>query len=127
VKRADTLFQARRWPAARASYERAHDSVAGAERDRVHVRIAACDVQLRRFQQAHDTLKGQRAGAHSDEATFHYLSALRGLGERAEYEREARGFADSRRQSPFAEEARTTWPRTSSSMTRTRARTRCSA
>lgn len=105
VKRADTLFQARRWMAARASYERAHDAVSAAERDRVHVRIAACDVQLRRFQQAHDTLKGQRAGAHSDEATFYYLSALRGLGERAEYEREARTFADSRRESPFAEEA----------------------
>jgi len=104
VKRADTLFQARRWPAARASYERAHDSVSGAERDRVHVRIAACDVQLRQFQQAHDTLKGQRAGAHSDEATFYYLSALRGLGERVEYEREARGFADNRRESPFAEQ-----------------------
>jgi soluble lytic murein transglycosylase len=105
VKRADTLFQARRWPAARLSYERAHDAVGGAERDRVHVRIAACDVHLRRFDQALEPLKAQRAGAHADEATFYYLSALRGLGERAEYERQARAFADLRRQSPFAEEA----------------------
>ena len=105
VKRADTLFQARRWPAARASYERAHDALGGADRDRVHVRIAACDVQMRRYRQAYDTLRGQRAGAHPDEATFYYLSALRGLGDRAEYEREARNFADSRRESPFAEEA----------------------
>ena len=104
LKRADALFQARRWPAARTSYERAHDAVSGAERDRVHVRIAACDVQLRRYQQAFEPLKGQRVGAHADEATFYYLSALRGLGERAQYAREARSFADSRRQSPFAED-----------------------
>lgn len=104
LKRADALFQARRWPAARASYERAHDAVSGADRDRVHVRIAACDVQMRRHQQAFEPLKGQRAGAHADEATFYYLSALRGLGDHAEYEREARHFADSRRESPFAEE-----------------------
>lgn len=105
LARADTLFQARRWPAARASYERARGAVSGGERDRVHVRIAACDVQLRRYEQAFEPLKGQRAGAHADEATFYYLSALRGVGERAAYEREALTFADRRRQSPFAEEA----------------------
>jgi len=105
LQRADALFRAGRWPAARASYERAHEWVSGAERDRVRVRLSACDVQMRKYRQALEPLKGQRIGAAGDEATFYYLAALRGLGERAEYEREARGFADRRRESPLAEEA----------------------
>jgi len=105
LKRADALFQARRWSGARASYERARHGAQGTERDRIAVRLAACDVQLRRFRPALEPLKGQRAGASSDEATFYYLSALRGVGDREEYEREVRVFADGRRDSPFAEDA----------------------
>jgi soluble lytic murein transglycosylase len=104
LTRADTLFRARRWSDARASYERARLGVHGADRDRLIVRLAACDVQLRRYKQAHEPLKGQMAGPHGDEATFYYLSSLRGLGERAAYEQQARAFADRRRGSPFAEE-----------------------
>jgi soluble lytic murein transglycosylase len=105
AKRADTLFAARRWSEARASYDRAYHDSQGAERDRMVVRIAACDVQLRRFRPALEPLKGQMAGAFSDEAAFFYLSALRGIGDGTEYEREARIFADSRRESPYAEDA----------------------
>jgi len=104
LKRADTLFQARRWSDARASYERARPGMHGADRDRLVVRLAACDVQLRRYTQAHEPLKGQMAGPHGDEATFYYLSSLRGLGDRTAYEQQARLFADRRRASPFAEE-----------------------
>jgi soluble lytic murein transglycosylase len=66
--------------------------------------MAACDVQLRRYQQAHDPLRGLMGGPHGDEATFYFLSTLRGLGDRAQYEHQARAFADRRRESPFAEE-----------------------
>jgi soluble lytic murein transglycosylase len=104
VKRADTLFQARRWAAAYKSYERAREGAAGAERDRVLLRLAASDVQLKRYRQALEPLKGQTAGPYADEATFFYISALRGIGDRDGYEREARIFADRRRESPFAEE-----------------------
>jgi soluble lytic murein transglycosylase len=105
LTRADTLFQARRWTDARASYERARDGAVGAERDRIAVRLAACDVQLRRFRPALDPLKGQTAGPYADEAAFFYLGALRGAGERADYLREARIFADSHRESPYAQDA----------------------
>ena len=104
LKRADALFQARRWEAARTSYERASDGATGAERDRITLRIAAADVQLKRYRQARDPLKGQLAGAYSDEANFYYITALRGLGERDEYVRLGRIFADSRTESPFAQE-----------------------
>ena len=56
LKRADVLFQARRWEAARTSYERARDGATGAERDRVTLRMAAADVQLKRYRQARDPL-----------------------------------------------------------------------
>jgi soluble lytic murein transglycosylase len=105
LKRADALFQARRWAAAYKSYERAREDAKGAERDRALLRLAACDVHMKRYRQALEPLKGQTAGAHADEATYFYISALRGVGDREEYEREARIFADRRRESPFAEEA----------------------
>jgi soluble lytic murein transglycosylase len=105
LKRADALFQARRWAAAYKSYERAREDAKGAERDRALLRLAACDVYMKRYRQALEPLKGQTAGAHADEATYFYISALRGVGDREEYEREARIFADRRRDSPFAEEA----------------------
>ena len=104
LKRADILFHARRWTAAQKSYERARAGAKAAERDRVLLRLAACDVYLKRYRQASDPLKGQMAGPYPDEAAFFYISTLRGLGEREEYERQARIFADRQRESPFAEE-----------------------
>jgi soluble lytic murein transglycosylase len=104
LTRADTLFQARRWASAQKSYERAREGAKGAVKDRVVLRLAACDVHLKRYRQAVEPLKGQMAGPYPDEAAFFYVTALRGLGQRAEYEREARIFADRRRESPFAEE-----------------------
>lgn len=105
LARADALFKARRWSAARSSYERARDSGSGADRERASLRVAACDVHLGRYRQARDPLKGHLAGAYADEASFFYLTALRGLGDHDEYVRQARIFADSRPSSPYAEEA----------------------
>ena len=45
------------------------------------------------------------AGPFADEAAFFYVSALRGAGKRADYERDARVFADSHRESPYAQDA----------------------
>ncbi|HQZ38236.1 MAG TPA: lytic transglycosylase domain-containing protein [Vicinamibacterales bacterium] len=104
LARADALFRARRWPEARASYERASGGATGADRDRAHLRTAACDVYLTRYRQARDPLKGQLSGPFADEANFFYVTALRGLGDQDEYVRQARIFADGHRDSPFAEE-----------------------
>jgi soluble lytic murein transglycosylase len=104
LRRADALFQARRWEPARTSYERARSGTAGTSRERIVLRIAACDVQLRRYRQARESLRGLRSGPFADEATFYDLAALRGLGEHEEYVSEARTFADRRADSPFAED-----------------------
>ena len=63
--------------------------------------MAAADVQLKRYRQARDPLRGQTAGPYADEANFYYITALRGLGEKDEYERLGRSFADSRTESPL--------------------------
>ncbi|MCC7123615.1 MAG: transglycosylase SLT domain-containing protein [Acidobacteria bacterium] len=104
LKRADTLFAARRWTAAYTSYERARAGAGDRDRQRIDLRMAAADVQLKRFKQAEEPLRGLRAGDFADEAGFYYISALRGLGRRDTYETEARAFADQHRDSPFAEE-----------------------
>ncbi|MEZ5287919.1 MAG: tetratricopeptide repeat protein [Vicinamibacterales bacterium] len=104
LARADALFAGRRWAAARASYERARDEASGAERDRAALRMAACDVQSGRYRDAREPLKGQLAGPYRDEASFFYITALRGLGDTEEYTRQARIFADGARESPFAQE-----------------------
>jgi soluble lytic murein transglycosylase len=104
LKRADALFQGRRWEQAHKSYERARSGATGAERQRIVLRIAACDVLLRRYQQAREPLRGLLGGPFGDEAAFYDVAAIRGLGDHEEYVRQARLFADRRRESPFAEE-----------------------
>ena len=63
------------------------------------MRLAACDVQHEALPAGADPLKGQIAGPYADEATFHYLPAAR-QGERAEYQRQARIFADRAGRAP---------------------------
>jgi soluble lytic murein transglycosylase len=105
LARGDALFAARRWTDARESYERARPYVSGEETERVGLRMAACDARLGRHRQVIDPLRALVSGAHSDEAHFYYLVALRGVGDNAEYERATRIFAEEHTSSPFAEEA----------------------
>src|SRR6185436_4509172 len=49
LARAETLFQARRWAAAKKSYERVKKFAGDADRDRLAMRIAAADIALGRY------------------------------------------------------------------------------
>ena len=63
LARAETLFQARRWTAAKASYDRVKPFVTGADRDRVAIRIAAADIALGRHREGRDALRPYLTGA----------------------------------------------------------------
>ena len=105
LKRADALFQARRWEAARTSYERARDGATGAERDRVALRMAACRRAAEALSAgARSRCEGRSPAPTPTKRTSTTSARLRGLGERDEYERLGRSFADSRTESPFAQE-----------------------
>ena len=105
IGRADILFNARRWTPARRSYERARPFSAGGDRDRVLMRLAACDVALGRHRQGRDALMPFLDGPLAGEATVHYLTALRGGGQKDEYVQQARAFTAGGAATPWAEEA----------------------
>jgi soluble lytic murein transglycosylase len=104
IGRADALFAARRWTPARRSYDRARPFTTGADRDHVTMRLAACDVGLGRHRPAREALEPYLEGPLAEEATFHYLTALRGSGQKAEYVRRAHEFAAEHVSSPWAQD-----------------------
>jgi peptidoglycan lytic transglycosylase len=105
LARAEALFKARRWSPAKASYERVRSFATAADLERVNVRSAACDVQLKRHKVGRDALSLYLEGALGDEATYYYIVATRGLGMKEEYERLTRAFVAASPASPWAEEA----------------------
>jgi soluble lytic murein transglycosylase len=104
LARADTLYAARRWTNAKASYERVKSFVTGAERDRVALRIAAADISLGRYREGREALRPFLNGALAEEANFHQVNAVRGLKLDGEHRDLARAFVDRFPTSPFAEE-----------------------
>jgi soluble lytic murein transglycosylase len=106
LKRAQVLYDARRWTEARETYARIRrKGTTEAERAFGAVREAACDVQLKRYRPTRDVLKGLAAGPAAAEAEFHLLAATRGLGHRDDYVQMTRAFVDAHPGSPLAEEA----------------------
>ena len=106
LRRADALFQARRFDAARASYTRARTAgLPPADDTRARIRIAASDVRLRKFRAGFEALQPFDGDIASDEVGFYRVAALAGLGPREAYRREARAFADAFPRSPLAEDA----------------------
>ncbi len=103
--RGEAMFKARRWSAAKASYERAKKSVNGPELDRLDVHLAACLVASGHSREGRDALKPLLDGPLADEAGFHYLTAVRALGQRDEHVRLVRAFVDLHPTSPWAEDA----------------------
>jgi soluble lytic murein transglycosylase len=82
-RRAQRLFDARRWAQARAGFEAIAKSVEGDTRDLVALRIAECDYYLDRHRAARDGLKPLLKDDELEaEARFFYLSAIRELGDR---------------------------------------------
>lgn len=104
LARADTLFQARRWTAARESYQRVRPFVTGAERDRVALRLAATEIGLGRYREGRDALRPLLDGPLAEEAHFHFIAATRGLGLKDEHRSQARAFVQAYPASPFADE-----------------------
>ena len=104
LARAETLFQARRWAGAKASYERVRPFVTGTDRERVLVRLAAADIGLGRHRDGRAALEPLRGGAFAEEAHFHTIAAVRALGLKDEHRELARAFVDRFPSSPFAEE-----------------------
>lgn len=104
LDRAETLFQARRWAAAKKSYDRAREFTSGAERDRISMRIAASDVALGRFREGRDALRSHLNGPLAEEANFHFITATRGLKLKDDHRRLVRQYVEKFPASPFAEE-----------------------
>jgi len=104
LARAETLFQARRWTNAKASYERAKPFVSGADRERVLMRIAAADIALGRHREGRLALRPMLDGQVAEEANFHYIAATRGLRLSDDHRTRARAFVDRFPASPLAEE-----------------------
>jgi soluble lytic murein transglycosylase len=78
-------------------------------RGRIDLRLAQCDVQLRRYPAAHDAFAAiAAAGDSADlvrEAGYHALGTLRALGREAEYVREVGAFVGRHADHPLAETA----------------------
>ncbi len=104
LARAETLFQARRWTHARASYLKVQPFVTAPDRERVAIRLAAAEIALGRHREGRDALRPMLDGPLADEANFHYVAAVRGLELKDEHRALSRAFVDRFPNSPFADE-----------------------
>ena len=91
LRRAQRLFEARRWAQARSGFEAIAKAVDGDSKDLVALRIAECDFYLDRNRAARDGLKPfLKNETWEAEARYFHLSAIRELGDRNTYETLAR-------------------------------------
>lgn len=105
--RAATLFTARRFAAARSSYERLRDASSGADRNLAIVRLAAIDVLTRNGRRARAVLAAHRGdpGDVGLEARFYHLGATRAAGQHDTFVAATRTFVEAHPGSVWAEEA----------------------
>lgn len=105
--RAERLYGARRFADARRSFDLVRPFVSGADADRVALRLAQCDLGLRRGAAARGQLRAyiDSGGLSPIEAQFSYLGALRDVGRHDEYRALAWAFADGNAVHPLAESA----------------------
>jgi soluble lytic murein transglycosylase len=104
LARAEALFQARRWTGARQSYDRVRPFVEGQDRDRAAIRIAAAEIALGRYREGRDALRPHLSGPLAEEASFHFVTATRGLKLKSEHVSLSRTFVEKFPTSPFADE-----------------------
>jgi soluble lytic murein transglycosylase len=106
LRRAQRLFDARRWAQARAGFEGIAKAVAARDKDLVALRLAECDFQLDRHRAARDGLKPLLTHPTLQaEARFFHLSAVRELGDRTAYVSLARGLVADFPESEWSAEA----------------------
>jgi soluble lytic murein transglycosylase len=105
LRRAQRLFDARRWAQARAGFESIAKAVADENKDLVALRLAECDFYLDRNRIARDALKPfLKDSRWAAEARYFHLSAIRELGDRKTYVTLARELVSDFPESEWAAE-----------------------
>jgi soluble lytic murein transglycosylase len=106
VDRAERLFAAKRYPAAKEAFTALAASATGDLAELVTLRLAECDHFLRLDRQARDRLAPiVDHAAREAEVKFFWLTATREIGDRDEYVRLAREFVTAIPDSSWTEEA----------------------
>lgn len=104
--RAERLFGARRYQAARDTFERLSRSAGSDDRELIALRLAECDYYLRRYRQSRDALRPYLTrSAREAEARFFHLTATSALGDKDTYVALARGLAGDFPKDSWTEEA----------------------
>jgi soluble lytic murein transglycosylase len=105
LARAERLFASRRWAEARVALEPLLPQVSSEDRARVALHLGQSDYHLGRHKAARDRLKAYLDEAPKDaEARYYYLSAARGMGDRATYISLSRALVKEFPDSPWAAE-----------------------
>ncbi len=106
LARANALFGSRRFAQAREGFALLRPHASGDEEELYALRVAECDANLRRFQNARDALRPLAAsGSQRPEALFYLATATRGAGDADEYVRLVRRLVEQYPASPWAEDA----------------------
>lgn len=104
--RAERLFAAKRYAAARTGFEAVRTAAQGDDRELVNLRLAECDYFLKRTRSARDGVRPYiEQASRQGEALFFYAVSMRDLGDRDEYLRVIRRVVDEFPSQSWAEEA----------------------
>ena len=106
MKRAESLFNSKRYADARFLFAKLAVSATGSAGDLAQLRLGECDYYLKRARGARDRLRPfTTGGAWQAEALYHYALAARNLGETATYLNSIRRVADEFPDQRWAQEA----------------------
>ncbi len=105
IGRAQMLFGARRYGEARAAFDAIRSSLRGDAKELADLRVAESDFHLRNYAAARDGVSPYlQKASRLAEARFFYLSAVRELGDHAQYIARARALIAEFPDSSWAEE-----------------------
>lgn len=107
LARAERLTSAGRWEEARAAWLDLRALAPEEDRPHIDLRLATCEVALRRFRAARDRLRPYlgRPSDEQPEVRYRYFAALRGLGRGAEFVAGVRAMSREFPDSPWTETA----------------------
>jgi soluble lytic murein transglycosylase len=106
LDRAERLYAAKQYPAARTAFEALRATASGDERDLVELRLAECDHFLKHPRSARDgTRRFADSGPRQAEALYFHALSLRERGDRDEYIQTVRRIVAEFATEPWAEEA----------------------
>jgi len=106
LARAERLFAAKQYAAARSSFDRLRSASQGEDRTLVQLRVAECDYYLRRYRTASDALKPfASSGTRPAEALYYYALAQRELKDNTTYHALMRRVVTEFPGTPWAEDA----------------------